>query len=116
DEKFPEWGESAYFRVRLKAVKPLKDVLTHLYVLLPVLDNDKHYWVGDDEVEKLLAKGEPWLGAHPDRDLIVHRYLRHRRPLAADALERLADEDAPEAESTDEELDHEEAVVEARLS
>jgi hypothetical protein len=31
----------------------LQDLLTHLYVLIPVLDREKHYWVEDDEVEKL---------------------------------------------------------------
>src|SRR6266853_1368133 len=54
DEKFPEWGESPYFSVGLKATIRLSDLLTHLYVLIPVLDDDKHYWVGDAEVEKLL--------------------------------------------------------------
>jgi 3' terminal RNA ribose 2'-O-methyltransferase Hen1 len=58
DEKFPEWGDSRYFTVTLKAVTRLKDLLTHLYVLIPVLDDDKHYWVGDAEVEKLLRHGE----------------------------------------------------------
>jgi len=39
--------------------------LTHVYVLVPVLDDEKHYWVGDDEVEKLLRHGEGWLAAQP---------------------------------------------------
>lgn len=116
DERFPDWGDSRYRQVTLRGTVRVADVLSHLYVLLPVLDNDKHYWVGDDEVDKLLARGEPWLGTHPDREMIVHRYLRHRRPLAADALERLADEDAPEPDATDEDLDQEEAAVEERIS
>src|SRR5947208_2369963 len=45
DNRFPEWGESSYFSVALSSECRLKDLLTHLYVLLPVLDNDKHYWV-----------------------------------------------------------------------
>jgi 3' terminal RNA ribose 2'-O-methyltransferase Hen1 len=45
DEKFPEWGESPYFTVTFKATIRLSDLLTHLYVLIPVLDDDKHYWV-----------------------------------------------------------------------
>jgi 3' terminal RNA ribose 2'-O-methyltransferase Hen1 len=95
DEKFPEWGESAYFRVGLKAAKPLKDVLTHLYVLLPVLDNDKHYWVGDDEVEKLIRHGEGWLAAHPEREQIARRYLKNQRSLAREALARLLSDEDP---------------------
>ena len=54
DQRFPEWGQSPYFSVTLEATTTLQQLLTHLYVLIPVLDNDKHYWIGDDEVEKLL--------------------------------------------------------------
>jgi hypothetical protein len=69
DEEFPEWGESPYFTVTLKATIRLSDLLTHLYVLVPVLDDDKHYWVGDAEVEKPLRNGEGWL-----RELITNNY------------------------------------------
>ncbi|NIQ04445.1 MAG: 3' terminal RNA ribose 2'-O-methyltransferase Hen1, partial [Candidatus Korarchaeota archaeon] len=58
DGEYPEWGDSPYYTVVLKNKATLKQLLTHLYVLVPVLDNDKHYWVGEDEVEKLLNKGE----------------------------------------------------------
>ncbi len=71
DEQFPSWGESDYFSVRLRRTCRLSELLTHLYVLIPVLDDEKHYWVGDDEVEKLLRRGEGWLQAHPERELIV---------------------------------------------
>ncbi len=37
----------------------------HLFVLIPVLDNNKHYYIGDAEVEKLLRKGEA--GSRPTR-------------------------------------------------
>jgi 3' terminal RNA ribose 2'-O-methyltransferase Hen1 len=89
DPTVPAWGDSRYFDVRLSAEVTVADLLTHLYVLLPVLDDDKHYWVGDDEVDKLLRRGEGWLPAHPERELITRRYLRHQRHLADDALERL---------------------------
>jgi 3' terminal RNA ribose 2'-O-methyltransferase Hen1 len=98
DESHPEWGMSPYFSVRLSANRRLADLLTHLYVLVPVLDDDKHYWVGDDEVEKLLRHGEGWLDSHPERDLIVRRYLRHQRSLARAALERLTAEEEPQAD------------------
>ena len=68
----------------------MQEVLSHLYVLLPVLDRDKHYWVGADEIEKLLAKGAGWLAAHPSKDLITKRYLKYRRALTDEALLRLA--------------------------
>jgi len=88
DEELPEWGESPYFTVTLKATVRLSDLLTHLYVLIPVLDDDKHYWVGDAEVEKLLRHGEGWLREHPERELITNRYLKHQRRLAREALSR----------------------------
>ncbi len=79
DEKFPEWGESRVYTVELQGNVRLRDLLTHLYVLIPVLDDDKHYWVTEDEVEKLLRRGAGWLSTHPERQLIADRYLKHQR-------------------------------------
>lgn len=93
DEAHPEWGESRYHRVKLAATLPLHALLSHLYVLIPVLDGDKHYWVGDDEVEKLVRHGEGWLASHPERETIARRYLKHRRSLVDDALAQLVDGD-----------------------
>jgi 3' terminal RNA ribose 2'-O-methyltransferase Hen1 len=90
-------GRTPYVTLRLAGVAVLKSLLNHLYVLIPVLDDDKHYWVGEDEVAKLLRRGEGWLETHPSQDLIVRRYLIHRRGLARDALERLAPETREEA-------------------
>ncbi|HEX5947735.1 MAG TPA: 3' terminal RNA ribose 2'-O-methyltransferase Hen1 [Acidimicrobiales bacterium] len=116
DEAFPGWGPSPYWAVRLAGDVRLADLLSHLYVLLPVLDDDKHYWVGDDEARKLLDKGGTWLASHPARELISRRYLKHRRSLADDVLARLADDaPAPQAE-VDEDHDREEAQVEEHLS
>ena len=92
DELFPEWGESPYFSVTISGTTTLSQLLTHLYVLIPVFDNQKHYFVGDDELEKLLEKGAGWLAAHPEKELITRRYLRHRSNLTSEALERLKDE------------------------
>jgi 3' terminal RNA ribose 2'-O-methyltransferase Hen1 len=116
DDKFTEWGQSPYFTVTLAAKVRLSQLLTHLYVLIPVLDNDKHYWVGDDEVEKLLRRGEGWLASHPQRELITARYLKHRRSLINDALERLIGEEEPAADQAQENHAQEEAQVEERVS
>jgi 3' terminal RNA ribose 2'-O-methyltransferase Hen1 len=89
DPRFPEWGDSNYFDVTLTANIELFRALRHLYILMPVLDNDKHYWVGQDEVEKLLERGQDWLSEHPERELIVARYLRFRRDLSQRALSEL---------------------------
>jgi 3' terminal RNA ribose 2'-O-methyltransferase Hen1 len=115
DPKFPDWGQSRYYRLTLEGQFPLRHLLTHLYVLLPVLDNDKHYWVGDDEVEKLLRRGEGWLSQHPERDLITRRYLKHRRNLVNDALSRLVEDDQ-DPDETEQSHAEEEAEVEAKIS
>ncbi|MCT9929504.1 3' terminal RNA ribose 2'-O-methyltransferase Hen1 [Planotetraspora sp. A-T 1434] len=91
DEAFPEWGDSRYVRLTLRGEVRLADALNHLYVLLPVLDDAKHYWVADDEVDKLIRAGEGWLAAHPEKPLIARRYLGRRRALARTAFARLAE-------------------------
>ncbi|HEV3469679.1 MAG TPA: 3' terminal RNA ribose 2'-O-methyltransferase Hen1 [Pyrinomonadaceae bacterium] len=116
DEKFPEWGESPYFTVELSARARLRDLLTHLYVLVPVLDNEKHYWVGDEEVEKLLRRGEGWLASHPEREAIARRYLKYRRSLGDEALARLVAEEVPDPEAAARSHDDEEERVERPLS
>ncbi|MCD9016642.1 3' terminal RNA ribose 2'-O-methyltransferase Hen1 [Parachryseolinea silvisoli] len=100
DDNFPEWGQSKYFTVTLKADLKLKDLLSHVYVLIPVLDNEKHYWVSQQEVEKLLQKGERWLRDHTEKEQIIKRYLRNIGGLAKNALARLTD-DAPEGSAHD---------------
>ena len=83
---------STFVALRLAGRARLQALLNHLYVLIPVLDDDKHYWVGEDEVAKLMKRGEGWLESHPAKDTIVRRYLIHRRSLARAALARLAPE------------------------
>jgi 3' terminal RNA ribose 2'-O-methyltransferase Hen1 len=92
-----DYGQSRYFTVTLAATRRLSELLTHLYVLIPVLDDDKHYWVGHDEVEKLLEHGAGWLESHPERGAIARRYLAHQKSLATAALDRLTPEEAEEA-------------------
>ena len=90
DEQFPSWGNSRYHSVRLRGQLTVRAVLEHLFVMLPVLDDRKHYWIGDDEVDKLLRRGGDWLGAHPESAMISRRYLRFGG-YANEALARLAD-------------------------
>lgn len=91
DEAFPEWGDSRCVRLTLRGEVRLADALNHLYVLLPVLDDAKHYWVSADEVDKLIRAGESWLAAHPEQEFIAHRYLRNQTTLTRSAFERLAE-------------------------
>lgn len=115
DEQFPEWGASRYYTVHLRGEVRLRELLTHLYVLIPVLDAQKHYWVSADEVEKLLSRGEGWLASHPDRELIVNRYLKYQRPLAREALAQLLAEEEPTGDEDAEEREAEEEAVEEPL-
>ncbi len=108
DPDFPGWGESRYSSVALTGQVRLAEALRQLYVLLPVLDDAKHYWVGDDEIAKLERAGEGWLARHPERDLITRRYLLHQRSLLA-----RSDDDAVETKETPLRMLRAEAVLAA---
>ena len=116
DHQFPEWGNSSYFSVTLRGHVRLQDLLTHIYVLIPVLDNEKHYWVGDDEVEKLLRHGAGWLSDHPEKEEITKRYLKYRRDLANEALARLVDEESADPDRTESAHLAEEEAIERPLN
>src|SRR6185436_11236893 len=79
-------------------------------------DDQKHYWVGDDEIEKLLRHGEGWLDTHPSREAIVSRYLVHQRGLVRDAIARLTAEEQPDEETAAAEKNAQEASIERTIS
>lgn len=117
DDQFPEWGESPYYSVTIAGETTLSELLTHLYVLIPVSDNAKHYFVGPEEVEKLLSRGAGWLASHPEKEEITRRYLRHQPSLYRQALARLAVEEEPaEANGDDHPAEQAEEVLETPLS
>ncbi|WP_045217380.1 3' terminal RNA ribose 2'-O-methyltransferase Hen1 [Desulfonatronovibrio magnus] len=95
DERFPEWGEGRHYQVSLSGTLRLCELLSHLYVLIPVIDDEKHYWVGQDELGKLIEHARGWLEKHPEQELITLRYLKHQRLLSRQALASLT----PEKES-----------------
>ena len=115
DVDFPEWGASPCFGVGLKGTVRLHDLLAHLYVLLPVLDDAKHYWVGDDEVDKLLRFGAGWLGEHPHHELISTRYLKRQRSLVRQALSQLSDDGQADPDAATERGQHDEERLENPL-
>ncbi|MBA2116739.1 3' terminal RNA ribose 2'-O-methyltransferase Hen1 [Bremerella alba] len=116
DEKFPAWGNSPYFSVTIRGVTTLSQLLTHLYVLVPVFDNEKHYFVGEAELEKLLAKGGGWLTAHPEKDQITRRYLKHRYGLYREALSRLIEVEELQAPPDEQTASAEEETLERSVS
>ena len=112
DVQFPEWGDSRYVRLVLESeALTLAEALRHLYVLLPVVDDAKHYWVSSDEVDKLLRAGEGWLPDHPEQKVITSRYLSRRWSLTREAMERL--ELVRLAEADDSEVEDIDNAVEA---
>jgi 3' terminal RNA ribose 2'-O-methyltransferase Hen1 len=115
DPTVPEWGDSNYFSVTLTGTLRLRELLGHLYVLVPVLDDQKHYWFGEDELDKLLRHGEGWLADHPARESIARRYLRGRRGLAREALARLTVDEQPDPEIVESAASAEEEAVEAPM-
>ena len=116
DPEYEEWGSGPYISLRLRAEKRLSDLLSHLYVLVPVTDDAKHYWVSRDEVEKLLRHGEGWLAEHPEKELIAERYLAHQRSLARAALTRLLGEEEADPEAKAEANAKEEEALERRIN
>lgn len=120
DEEFKEWGESKYFTLVLKHTITIKELLTHLYVLIPAIDNDKHYFVSQNEIKKLLEKGNGWLETHPEKEQITRRYLINLNSLARQALVRLNEGEDVEAEMEEElhkdDLKERETLHQQRLS
>lgn len=117
DEKFPDWGKSSYFHLILEGDLRIRDLLTHLYVLIPVLDDRKHYYIGRAEVDKLMLRAKDWLPGHPEREEISRRYLRHDRTLTREALERLTELDGVvDADEEERAHDQQEEAVERPIS
>jgi 3' terminal RNA ribose 2'-O-methyltransferase Hen1 len=116
DTQYPQWGESRYFTLTLRQTIRLCDLLRHLYVLIPVLDNKKHYYIAHDEVEKLLRHGKDWLADHPAKELITQRYLKHQRSLIQNAFTRLTSEETPEQDKTTDRKNAEEMIVEEKIN
>lgn len=104
-EKFPEWGKSYYYNLQLSNKVTVQELLSHLYILIPVLDKEKHYFVGKEEIEKLFSKGGNWLKNHPEAKLITRRYLKNLKSFTNDALERLIEIDGSSDPVTNKKMD-----------
>jgi 3' terminal RNA ribose 2'-O-methyltransferase Hen1 len=115
DVEFPDWGDSPYYTVELCKETTVKELLNHLYVLIPVLDNQKHYYVGKNEIDKLMRRGEGWLATHPEREGITRRYLKYQSSYAREALARLMEINPAEDELFDEAKAQPEDRMEERL-
>jgi len=116
DENFPEWGLSPYYTVKLSKKTSVMELFNHLYVLIPVLDNQKHYYIDKDEIGKLLRRGEGWLSEHPERDNIAKRYLKYLRSYAQEAILRLMEINPTGEDVTDQAEAQSEEKIEKALN
>ena len=66
----------------------------------------------EDEIDKLLRRGEGWLPAHPERELIANRYLARQGNLTREALRQLTADEEADPDAVDADRDDEEAAVE----
>ena len=99
DTSFPEWGMSPYIDLTISGTVKLSELLNHIYVLIPVFDKQKHYYMAEDEIQKLLDHGEGWLADHPLKEKITQRYFTARKSYARRALNILLEDEL--AEDTD---------------
>lgn len=102
DEKFSEWGESPYINLEISEKIRLSDLLNHIYVLIPVFDKQKHYYISEDEIDKLISHGGEWLADHPAKNEIIYRYFLMKKSYAHRTIDRLT-ESEPVEEITDDE-------------
>ena len=59
----------------------LQQALQQIFILIPVMDDYKHYFIDEKEQERLERYGEGWLDTHPMRNIIYKRALRFRHLL-----------------------------------
>jgi 3' terminal RNA ribose 2'-O-methyltransferase Hen1 len=62
--------------ITLSGRQSVQNALKHVSILIPVIDNYKHYFLDEREIEKLDRYGEGWLEDHPLKQMIVKRALR----------------------------------------
>ena len=105
-----DFGKVQYADITLHGTVKLSELLNHLYVLLPVFDKQKHYYISADEVQKLLDHGEGWLSGPPNRDKIVMRYFAAKRGYARQALDILLESESIAEPETDETEDEEKSA------
>lgn len=109
DEEFPEWGASPYIDLTVSGTVKLSELLEHFYVLIPVFDRQKHYYISKDEIDKLISHGEGWLAEHPYKEKITRRYFNSRKSYARQALDILLGDEEGISEADNEQENSENA-------
>lgn len=100
DYSFDLKNRSTVRHIQISGQQTLQQMLRQLYILIPVLDNYKHYYINEDEIERLRRYGEGWLSTHPQHDLMIKRSLRFA-PLVKEYEQQVAKESSIDALSTE---------------
>lgn len=116
DESFPEWGAAPYIDLTVSGTVKLSELLNHIFVLIPVFDKQKHYYMAEDEIQKLIDHGEGWLVNHPYKEKITARYFSARRSYARKALDILLSDEITDEEEMDNTDNSEEKEVRTPLN
>lgn len=116
DSKFEEWGESPYIDIEISGTVKLSDLLNHIYVLIPVFDRQKHYYISEDEIDKLMSHGGEWLASHPAREEIVYRYFLMKKSYAHKTIDRLTESEPTEEDEEKKDENIPEEVKKRRIS
>ena len=107
DDKFQEWGNSPYINLTISNTIKLCDLLNHIYVLIPVFDKQKHYYIESSEINKLLTHGQGWLENHPYKEKIVNRYFSIKKDYAKTVLENFLSNESKEEDINSNEISEE---------
>jgi 3' terminal RNA ribose 2'-O-methyltransferase Hen1 len=78
DYTFTVKSKSTARFISLKGMQTLQNGLRQLFVLIPVLDNYKHYYIDEKEIDKLERYGQGWLEDHPLKEFILRQALRFK--------------------------------------
>ena len=89
DAQYPGWGECDCVNLTLHCSKRVSELLNQLYILIPVFDLQRHYYVNETDIDGLVKHGEGWLSDHPLCERIVRRYFKMARSYAKEALQKL---------------------------
>ncbi|WP_427137686.1 3' terminal RNA ribose 2'-O-methyltransferase Hen1 [Psychrobacillus psychrodurans] len=78
DYSFRLKEKSSACYITLSGHTSLQKGLQQLFLLIPVLDNYKHYFIDESEIEMLKRYGEGWLEDHPQKEFIIRKALRFK--------------------------------------
>ena len=74
--------------LRLKGKTNLKDLLSQLYILIPVFDRYLHFWIDEPQLQRFIRLTAGWLESHPEKRFILTEYFWPAADFKSRVLER----------------------------